>query len=240
MKRLLQLFLLPISFCGYSQLDAVDVDPFANVMIHPYFEVELRKGTTEKVEVLSSTVDLNKINVEVSGKTLHLYLDEAKVVFKKVITDGLDPYDDRTKVKAVITYRDFQKLTVYGEERLTVSDDLDQRRLQLRIYGETHARFESMNIGHLKVGLYGDNKLTIKGGDVPNQVYTSYGDNEVHARNLRGSYLKFTNFGDNELYVGEQEYVKVTAFGDATLSFIGDPVLDKKIALGDMTFVSRH
>ncbi len=239
MKRLFILFLLSPVFYGNAQVGEVEVDPFTNVMIHPYFQVELRKGTTEKIEFLSSTVDLNRINVEVNGRTLHVYLDDAKVAFKKIIADNFDPYRDGTRVKAIITYKSIEKLSVYGEERLTVSNDIDQRKLQLKIYGGADVRFEAINAGHLKVGLYGDNKLSIKGGDVSNQVFTSYGDNEVHARSLHGSYLKFVNFGDNKLYVGRQEYVKVTAFGDATLSFIGDPILDRKIALGDMNFVSR-
>ncbi len=239
MKRLFTLLLSTAIFYGFAQVNDIEVDPFTNVMIHPYFQVELRKGDTEKIEILSSTVDLSEINVEVNGRTLHVYLEDAKVAFKRIISDNYNTYRNGTRVKAIITYRQIDKLSVYGEERLTVSDDIDQRKLQLKIYGEGDVRFEAINVGHLKVGLYGDNKLSINGGDVSNQIFSLYGENEVHARNLHGSYMKFVNFGDSKLYVGEQEYVRVTAFGDAILSFIGDPVLDKRIALGDMTYVYR-
>ena len=239
MKRLLTLFFVTLIFHGYGQVDQVSVDPFSRVMIHPYFQVEFKKGTTEKIEFLSSTVDLSKINVEVSGRTLHLYLDDAKVAFRRMLTDPFDKYRNGTRVKAIITYTEIEKLSVYGEERIAFLDDIDQRKLQLKIYGDADVRFERINTGNLKVGLYGDNKLSIEGGDVSNQVYNSYGDNVVNARRLHGDYLKFVNFGDNELHVGEYQYVKLTSFGDATISYIGDPILDKKITLGETTYVHR-
>lgn len=221
-----------------AQVDVVDVDNFSKLVIHPYFEVELREGASEKIEFISSTVDLNKINVEVNGKTLHLYLEGAKVAFKKVISDNFNPYENE-KVRAIITYTEMEQLTVFGEERLTVSSDIEQNKFQLKLYGEVDARFAAIRTGQLKVSLYGDNELEIEGGDAPKQIFAFYGDNEVDAKKLSGSYLKFVNFGSNKLYLGEQDYMKVTAFGDATISVIGSPELDQKITLGEMTYVSR-
>ncbi|MEP5610854.1 MAG: DUF2807 domain-containing protein [Cyclobacteriaceae bacterium] len=240
MKRLFILALLcPFFYTATAQLDVVEVDPFSKIVIHPYFEVELREGMDEKIEFVSSTVDLNKINVEVSGKTLHLYLEDAKVAFKKVLRDNFDPYENE-KVRTIITYKQMQQLTVYGDERLTVSSDVDQNKFQLKIYGEVDARFAAIRTGHLKIGLYGENKLKIEQGDAPKQIFSFYGDNEMNAKRLSGSYLKFVNFGNNRLYLGEQDYMKVTAFGDATISVIGIPELDQKITIGDMTYVSRE
>jgi len=239
MKRLLSLVLLfPLFYVATAQLDVVEVDPFSKIVIHPYFEVELREGPVEQIEFVSSSVDLNKINVEVKGKTLHLYLEDAKVAFKKVFRDNFDPYENE-KVRVVITYKHMQELTVFGEERLIVSSDVEQSKFRLKIYGEVDARFAAIRTGQLKVALYGANELEIDGGNAPKQVFSFYGDNEVNAKKLSGSYLKFVNFGNNKLYLGEQDYMKVTAFGDAIISVLGSPELDQKITIGEMTYVSR-
>ncbi|MEP1097013.1 MAG: DUF2807 domain-containing protein [Cyclobacteriaceae bacterium] len=240
MKRLLTFAFLicSIFYVANAQLEVLEVDAFTKIVIHPYFEVELREGPTEKIEFVSSTVDMSNINVEVNGKILHLYLEDAKVAFKKVFRDNFDPYDNE-KVRAIITYKQMQQLTVYGDERLTVSSDVDQNKFQVKIYGEVDARFAAIRTGQLKIALYGDNELEIAEGDAPKQIFSFYGDNEMNAKRLSGSYLKFVNVGNNKLYLGEQDYIRVTAFGDATISFIGSPELDKKITLGDMTYVSR-
>lgn len=239
MKRLF----LPILFCTifystFAQFDVLDVGPFSKIMIHPYFEVELRKGPTEKVELLSSTVDLEKINIEVNGGTLHMYLEDAKVAFKKIIKDNFDPYHYE-KVKAIVTYKNLQKLSVFGEEKLDFVDDIKQRKFQLKIYGEVNANFAAITSEKLKIGFYGENKLKVDGGSIPKIVVAAYGENELVAKRLSGSYLKFTNFGNNKLFLGNQDVMKLTAFGDATISFVGSPVLDQKIVIGEMTFVSR-
>lgn len=239
MKKLILLILIAPLFVK-AQIEVVNVDPFSSVMIHPYFEIELKKGPKEKVEIMSSNVDLGLINVELNGRTLHMYLEDAKVAFKRMITDNFDePYRDGTRVRAVVTYRDMDKLTIYGEEKVSVLNDIDQRKFQLKIYGDAEIDFQSIFASEFKVGMYGDNKLLVEGGDVSKQIYSMYGDNEIRAKKLSGSFLRLANFGDNKIYVGKQEYVRVTAFGDATVSYIGYPELDQRIAIGEMTYVSR-
>lgn len=239
MKKL-SILLLMLPFLTLSQNQKViALDPFSSISIHPYFEVELKEGNEESIEIVSSDVSHNKINIDYSGKTLHVYLDDAKVSFRKMFdSDDFDRYRGR-KVVAIITYKKLDMLTVYGEEKITMEDPIEQSNFRLKVYGEVDLRIASLLTSKLKVSMYGDNKLKIADGEVPTQSYSLYGDNEIHAKNLEGGELKLSNFGDNKLYVGWQDYLKVTAFGDVLISCLGNPELDRRITIGEMTVVSR-
>jgi len=67
-----------------SQISEIAVKSFHKVIVSPHIAVKFIEGTEEKVVIDKLSVAREKFNVEVKGKTLRIYLDDAKIVTKTV------------------------------------------------------------------------------------------------------------------------------------------------------------
>ncbi len=65
-----------------AQQKTFDVGSFDEVIISPHIEVIFEKADQESVVIENIDVSMDKLNVEVKGKTLHVYLDDSKVYTK--------------------------------------------------------------------------------------------------------------------------------------------------------------
>ncbi|MEP6467781.1 MAG: DUF2807 domain-containing protein, partial [Parafilimonas sp.] len=100
-----------------------NVNHFNKVIISPHIQVTFVEGNEESVTIENSTVDKGKINIEVNGNTLRIYLDGAKEITKnkKVNDNG---YEEKrsiyngTVVTAIVTYKILNDLSVRGEETI--------------------------------------------------------------------------------------------------------------------------
>ena len=70
-----------VSRIGNAQ-EITKVAAFEKVIVSPHIEVILVAGNEESVTIENAKVADDKINIEVVGKTLRLYLDGAKTVTK--------------------------------------------------------------------------------------------------------------------------------------------------------------
>ena len=61
--------------------NTTQVDHFNKVIVSPNIEVTFIEGDEEKVTIEKSTVSDDKINIQVHGKTLRIYLDDAKELY---------------------------------------------------------------------------------------------------------------------------------------------------------------
>ena len=68
--------------------EITQVKAFEKVIVSPHIEVILVEGNEESVKIENAKVSDDKINIEVEGKTLRLYLDGAKVITKSERRDG--------------------------------------------------------------------------------------------------------------------------------------------------------
>ena len=74
-----------------AQDKTYEVEAFEKVIVSPHIEVTLMEGDEESVTINNAKVAMDKINVTVEGKTLRLYLDDARVVTKsEKITKATD------------------------------------------------------------------------------------------------------------------------------------------------------
>ena len=72
-----------IQISGHCQIFEKQLSNFNKIVVSPYIDVELQKGTTEGIKIVYSNVEADKINVQVKGKTLRVYMDDAKFGFKR-------------------------------------------------------------------------------------------------------------------------------------------------------------
>lgn len=229
---------------GYSQSETIKVQSFNKVIISPHVQVRFEKGTEESVTILSNSEGKDKLNIEVNGKTLRIFLDDAKMTTKseKVDYEGWKqkvPIYDGTVVTAVVTFKDIEELSLRGEEDYDVIGLLKQDKFVLSIYGDSEVEFEEVDFMRLKTTIYGESELKLKKGTIEDQKYTVYGEGEVNAKNISNKTTKVIAYGEGEFKLNVTERLKVTAYGEAEIEYSGNPTLKKGIVIGEATIESR-
>ena len=221
-----------------AQTKNISVDSFEKVIVSPHIEVIFVEGEEESVTINNAKVAMDKINVEVEGKTLRLYLEGARVITKseKINNDnwkGSRSIYDGTQVTATVTYKKLNRLSVRGEEILRVTSAMHQEDLKLTIYGESKVYFNDLTTDELTVAIYGESYLELASGSVGRQVYRAYGESEVNALQIMNKSTKITAYGESNFRVNVSDRLKVTCYGETKVNYAGSPDVDKGIIIGE-------
>lgn len=236
------LFCIAFLFFAFGITSAqrtVDVDVFDKVIISPHIEVTFVQGVNESVTIESSKVDDAKLNIEVKGKTLRVYLEGAKNIPKneKVYVDGHKTKRSLykgTQVTATITYSQVDEFSLRGEEQITFQSSIDQEKLRLKIYGESEITFEELQLDELHTTIYGESELWVKTGNVREQRIVAYGESKIHLDEINNSKTKLTVYGEAEFALNTSDQIRITAFGEAVVGYRGTPSIKKGITLGEV------
>ena len=215
------------------------VNHFDKVIVSPHIEVTFVEGNDESVTVEKSTVDNKKIHIEVKDKTLRIYLEGAKEVTKNEKNseneyEGKQPLYKGTVVTAVVSYKTLHELSIRGEETQVCKSVLTGDKFRLTVYGESQVILNEVNLGKMQTVLYGESSLEIKSGTVKDQRYTAYGEGHINTLGINGNTGSITAYGEANFRLNVSDEIKITAFGDATLQYKGNPVINKGLHFGDM------
>ena len=245
MKTITQSLLLGLTLLiGATTLTAQEkeykVDSFDDVIISPHIEAKFVEGSQESVVIEDSDVPLDKLNVVVEGNTLKIYLDGAKTYTKskKVKHDdykGRYQLYDGTMITATITYKHLKSLQVRGDEEIRLESPIDQKGLELTLYGESDLLVKSVNLESLKAVLYGESYLKFTEGEIAYQKYKAYGESEVNALGISNERAKITAYGESEFMLNVSDRIKVTSYGESEINYRGNPTIDKGVVLGENT-----
>ncbi|MCL5246384.1 DUF2807 domain-containing protein [Cellulophaga sp. 20_2_10] len=239
-KKLATLFLVVMTMSVTAQNNVTKVAAFNKVIVSPHIQVTFIEGETESVTIESSTIEKHKINVEVSGKTLRVYLEGAKEYTKSEKTNK-NGYKQRksiykgTVVKATVTYKKIEELSLRGEETIVCKSLLKQNKLRLKIYGESQVFLNDTDLKDLHATIYGESFLELKTGSVENLKITAYGETTINTLGIKNDNTKITAYGEGSYRVQVSKRLKVTAYGEATVAYQGNPELDKGIIIGEAT-----
>ncbi len=233
--------LIPAIFFVYEvsgQSEPIMVRAFEKVIVSPHIEVTFKEGNEESVVIENAKVPFDKINPEVVGKTLRIYLDGAKVVTKSesIINNNSNrsrSIYEGTMATVTITFKKLNNLSVRGTEIIRVASPLQGRNMKLTIYGESKVYFNNLTLAKLKVSIYGSSFLEITDGAVQKQVYRAYGESIVNASEIRNKYTKITAYGESDFRVKVSDNLKVTCFGEATINYVGSPNIHEGIVIGE-------
>lgn len=236
-KSILLVFLLLAGISSMAQ--NIAVAPFDKIIVSPHIEVKLVQGTEEAVTIEEALVPKDKINLEVKGKTLRIYLEDAKEVTKNetVYQNGhkrKSPIYKGTQVKITITYTDLKELSVRGEETIVVESSLNREKFRLKVYGEPTVVLNELHLGVFKAILYGTGSVKISSGSVKEQRYTAYGEAKVDALQVRNHTTRITSYGAANFLINASEAIKVTAYGEAMVEYSGDPHIRKGLVFGEL------
>lgn len=221
-----------------AQKNKIQVKSFEKVIVSPHIELTLVEGDEEFVTIHKSKVSDDKINVVVEGKTLRIYLDDARVITKseKIKNNNWKGsrsiYND-TQVTATLSYKTLKRLSVRGEEIVRVESPMNQEDLKLTIYGESKVYFNDLTTKNLSVTIYGESYLELTDGAVGRQVYRAYGESEVNASKIRNHSTKITAYGESNFRVNVSDKLKVSCYGETTINYEGDAEVDKGIVIGE-------
>ncbi len=220
---------------AFGQQFSEDLDPFNKLVVDPYIEIELVKGDKEQIEVFYDNIDPDEIFAEQQGKTLRVYLADAKVGFSLFADDNFRKKKYRySSVRMVITYKTLKNIQFRGEEKLTCNDELSGSRIKLKAYGQTKIRIASVDTRKFKVALYGENEMKISSGNTYNQIVNTYGENTIEASNLISYGVKTNSFGENRISVNATDYLRILHIGEGRLSYAGQPTVERNWTIGEV------
>jgi Putative auto-transporter adhesin, head GIN domain len=221
-----------------AQTKIIEVDHFNKVVVSPHIQINFIQGDKEKVVIDDAGISLDKLNVEVSGKTLHIYLDDAKMYTKseKIKYNGhktKHPVYRGTKVRATITYKNLEDISLRGEETYTFESLIETDKFILNIYGESKVFLNDVKFNSLNTKIYGESYLEIKHGSIGRQKFVTYGESEINTLGVNNESAKITSYGESNVKLAVSKDLKVTAYGDANIAYKGSPIINKGIVIGD-------
>ncbi|MGB5555039.1 MAG: head GIN domain-containing protein, partial [Flavobacteriaceae bacterium] len=216
----------------------VKTEAFDKIIVSPHIEVTLVEGNEESVVIENAKVSDDKINIEVEGKTLRVYLAGAKMVTKSERVDNDDWRGNKslyngTMVTARITYKTLNTLSIRGEEIVKCESPITQDKFVLRIYGESKVYLSHATLESLTVAIYGESYLEIRGGKVGRQKYNAYGESEVNTLEMDNNSTKITAYGESNFRVKVDDRLKVSCYGETNINYTGNPEVDKGIVIGE-------
>lgn len=233
-KITLASLLFAIATLSYGQEEITkDLRSFNRVIASPKINVILEEGDRESIRMVYSNVSADKINIEVKGKTLRLYLDDAKVTDKLERERwGKNSVYKNATVTAYVTYRQLKHLEIRGAQELTCNSELKAKKFKLKAYGENEVTLAGIKTEYLKTSFYGENELKIKGGTAEYQKYRLFGDNKIDTQALK-SFSTITNiYGESKIKLTTQDELRVNSFGESRVSYNGDAEVSKGLIFG--------
>ena len=210
------------------------------MIISPHIEVIFEKAENESIVIEDMDVSMDKLNVEVKGNTLHIYLDDAKVYTKSEKVKYED-YKSRhaiyngTLVSAKVYYKELEELSLRGEETHKVISPIEGDKLTLKIYGENEVYLNKIEVQEFYATIYGESYVEVKEGNAKRQKVISYGEGEVNTFGVQNTTAKVTAYGEGRVKLNVSDELKVTAYGEATVHYKGSPMVNRGLVLGEAT-----
>src|SRR5688572_12877294 len=202
-KIILASVLIACAWTSSAQEISKELRSFNKVIVSPKVNLILEKGDQESIRIAYSGVSEDKINIEVKGNTLRVYLDDAKITprTRRKGDNGRENIYKDVVVTAYVTYRDLKALQIRGDQELTCNGPLNAKKFTLKAYGENEIRLSSVVTGYFKTSLFGENDLKIKGGKADYQKYRLFGENKIDTQALK-SFATTTNiYGESKIKI---------------------------------------
>ncbi|MBT33404.1 MAG: hypothetical protein CMO01_27395 [Thalassobius sp.] len=227
------------SSASYAQSFEKDLSTFNKIILSPEINLELVKGDREFIKIEYQGVEEDKINAIVNGKTLKIFLDNARITPKHLKSKNSYYWNMKesiyknAQVTAYVTYQTLRNLQVRGEKNVIINDLLKEDKFTLKTMGQTQIVLSDIELKKLKVVAYGENQLVVKKGKAHKQVFKLFGENLIASKDLNGEKVKTNLYGENKIVLNANEKLKVNAFGESKILNKGDGVNRKGLVLGE-------
>lgn len=211
------------------------LDPFNKLVVDPYINVELVQGDYDSIAVNYAGIDPGKIFVEQQGRTLRLFLQDARIGVGLFADEfEIEEKYRHAKVWVRLTFKSLKNIQFRGQGELISNGSISGKKLKLKAYGETDVKLFHVDLDRMKVALYGDNSFYISSGQVFDHTINTYGENRVDVSNLTSHGLRSNSFGENRLAFNATDILRVVHFGDGEIQYAGRPVIERRWIIGDV------
>lgn len=219
---------------------------FSKIIVSPLIDLVLIKGDKESIRIVADNVSLEKINTKNSGKTLKVFLDNARMgTNNQKLVDPENPnvifsrskYAG-SKVKVYLTYKSLERLEVRGDGSVLCQDKLGSKKLKIKLMGEIEATFASIDVNRFVLSSFGENDIYIGGGAADLQIYRVFGEGQINTTNVNSELAKVSVFGAGEIRISTDNALKLKTFGESKIYYSGNPKVTKSLILGDVTIRS--
>ena len=229
--------ILATQISATAQTKTYDIANFDTVVINPHIQVTFVKGDATSVVIESSTEPLEKLTVEVDDNTLELYLEGARIYTKSKENDnGRDrSLYKGTVIKATITYKNIEDVSLRGEEKFVFESDINQKKFEMSIYGESQVYLNEVHISDLKVATYGESFIKLESGKTGYQLFRAYGESKINTMGVDNEETKLTAYGEGTFQFNVSDELKVTSYGEPTVTYKGNAKLKRALSFGDAT-----
>ncbi len=229
---------------SFAQEFEKKLSSFSRITVSPKINLILQKGDQESIRIIYSNINPGKINIEVEGNKLNLYLDQARIVDKRERTN--DDYNSKTsiyrdvEITAYVTYTQLKSLEVRGEQEVACRGLLENENFKLKVYGQSEITFDSLHTQKFKAVVYGENRIKINGGKAAHQRYRLYGENKIDTRLLASASVSTSIYGEGRLTVHASDEVRINAFGEPEVNVSGTSYINKGIIIGKADIRTTH
>lgn len=243
---MLKILILIFSCCAVSafgQEIKKELSPFNGIVASPRINVILEKGSKESIRLIYNNVNPEKINIDITGKILRIYLDQARKI--EPLKRSQDSHGNRetmyegVSVTAYVTYQDLETLEIRGNQELTCKDAIEAEKFTLKAYGENEIHFSSLRTGFFKARLYGQNDLQIDKGRSLEQKFILYGENKIDTKGMRSDYIITSIFGEGSLRINSAEEVRIDAFGEPLIYVDGGANINRRLVIGKANIIEN-
>ncbi|MEM1338822.1 MAG: head GIN domain-containing protein [Bacteroidota bacterium] len=221
----------------HAQLETRTVKSFEKVIVSPHIQVVFEEGEVEQVSIEDADIPLEKLKVEVNGKTLRIYLEDAKFLTKRVkykapYGKNKRPMYQGTEARVVVHYKNLKRLAVRGEQQITLNSPIERHKFRLLLYGESKVIFNKIAVNKLRTTIYGESEVEVKSGTIEKQKYLAYGESRVNTLGALNGTTRITAYGESDFKVNVRDKIKLSAFGEALVRYEGDPNINRGIVIG--------
>lgn len=221
-----------------AQPKTISVESFEKVIISPHIQVVFKEGNKESVTIENAKLPVEKINIEVTNSTLEIYLDDAKMTTKNEKANengwnGKKSIYNGTMITVLVVYKQLKKLSIRGEETIVCESLIESDELKLNIYGEARIILNEVKLDKLQASMYGASQLKIKDGSIVYQKYRAYGESNINTLDISGVEAKIAAYGESNFRINISETIKISAFGEASIVYQGNPVVNRNLIIGD-------
>ncbi len=236
MKPITLFLCLALTYANAQEFSR-DLPSFDKIVVSPKINVVLIQGDKESVRIVYAGVHKEKIHASVSGKTLQLYLDGARILDKREHAND-DNYRSKVSVyrtaqiMAYVTYKALRKLVVRGDEAVVCNSPIIGDEFILKAYGETKITLDSLNVIDFTISLYGVNTLKVASGVARQQTYRLYGENRVDNSALNSETIFTSIYGEAKVRLFATNQVRITSFGEPEIEVGGSADIHKGIMVG--------
>ncbi len=213
-----------------------DVREFSWIETLGAFDVFIKVGEKQSVQITFDDNLIDLIETKVKGKTLRIFSDES--------------YRSRRTCKIEITVPKLEGVTTRGSGDITVSN-VNSDRFECHVKGSGDIAVKSVNSDVFECDINGSGDVTVEGlhgdflecrisgsgdfcagGEVEELEVRVYGSGDVDARDLRTKQATVVIKGSGDARVHADESFDGSVFGSGDISYYGDPEHTSKHVAG--------